>query len=173
MGYMVMWFLTTILTFLQMKNLQRPFLCTRKPFNLRDITFKETNIQVRKTALQDMKVSVLGLYLLPNCYFPTQHSLGKKQGDWEASSFPPIPFLKCRAAEGSPHPALLLPSGWELSYLKHSMFNTVISSDVFGTVPGMQDAFCCLKTRQSEVDRLFRSARALSPFLPSDERSWF
>ena len=43
---------------------------------------------------------------------------------------------------------------------------SVISSDVFGTVPGMQDAFCFLKTRQSEVDRLFRSARALSPLSP-------
>lgn len=43
---------------------------------------------------------------------------------------------------------------------------SVISSDVFGTALGTQDAFCFLKTRQSEVDLLFRNTWALTPLTP-------
>lgn len=85
--------------------------------------FQRNNHTLRENCSTGYESVCPGALSPSKCYFPTQHSLGKKQGEWEASSFPLIPFLRYRVAEGSPHPASLLPSGWEPFYLKYSMFS--------------------------------------------------
>ena len=131
-----------------MKKLQHPFLCTMKPFNLKDITFKETTILFGKTALQDMKVSVLGLYLLPNVTFPhsTAWARSRESEKPAVSLSSPSSDTELQRVHHIQHRCCRLAGNVFIS--STLCLVSVISSDVFVTVLGTQDAVCFLKTRQ-------------------------
>lgn len=163
MENMVMWFLITVLTFLQMKKLQQPFLCTMKPFNLKDITFKETTIVFGKLLYRIWKCLSWGFISFQNVTFPHSTAWARsREGEKPAVSLSyPSSDTELQRVHHIQHPCCPLAGNVLIS--STLCLVSVISSDVFGTALGTQDAFCFLKTRQSEVDLLFSNTWALTP----------